>query len=213
MRARRLVLLRHGRTAWNRTGRAQGHADVELDEVGHRQAAEAATYLASLGPVALWCSDLARARQTCGYLEDETGLSAKCDERLREFGVGARQGLSVEEFAERFPEHHDAWLRGDSTPRVPGAETSAEVEERLLPALGECLSSLSAGETGIVVAHGACLKVGVVGLLGWPSVQVAGLRGLDNCAWATVEKLATGALRLVGYNESVRAHHDGAHAL
>ena len=38
---RRLVLLRHGRTAWNDSGRAQGHTDVPLDEVGAAQAVEA----------------------------------------------------------------------------------------------------------------------------------------------------------------------------
>ena len=41
-RPRRLVLLRHGRTEWNRVGRAQGHADVPLDDVGRVQAAAAA---------------------------------------------------------------------------------------------------------------------------------------------------------------------------
>ncbi|MBK8867974.1 MAG: histidine phosphatase family protein [Actinomycetales bacterium] len=34
---RQLVLVRHGRTSWNLTKRAQGHTDIELDEVGHRQ--------------------------------------------------------------------------------------------------------------------------------------------------------------------------------
>ncbi|MEP7090629.1 MAG: histidine phosphatase family protein, partial [Nocardioidaceae bacterium] len=47
MSGRRLVLLRHGRTAWNSTGRFQGLEDVELDEVGHEQAAAVAPYLAS----------------------------------------------------------------------------------------------------------------------------------------------------------------------
>ena len=39
----------------------------------------------SLRPVALWSSDLARARETCAYLEMETGLTSRYDERLREF--------------------------------------------------------------------------------------------------------------------------------
>ena len=30
-----LHLVRHGQTAWNLLGRAQGHIDVELDETGH----------------------------------------------------------------------------------------------------------------------------------------------------------------------------------
>ena len=41
---RRLVVLRHGRTAWNAEGRAQGHADVPLDEVGEEQASAVAPY-------------------------------------------------------------------------------------------------------------------------------------------------------------------------
>ena len=45
---RRLVLLRHGRTEWNDIGRAQGHADVPLDETGEAQAKAVAPVLAAL---------------------------------------------------------------------------------------------------------------------------------------------------------------------
>ena len=167
MTGRRLVLLRHGRTPWNRVGRAQGHADVEIDDLGHAQAAAVAPYLAALEPVALWTSDLARARQTCEYVERATGLTAKEDERFREYDVGDRQGLTSEEFAASFPEAYAAW-RGSSQDivRVPGAESAADVAARIVPALRESLASLESGETGIVVTHGACLKIGLVGLLG-----------------------------------------------
>ena len=40
-------MVRHGATEWNRTKRAQGLADVELNENGLRQAKEAAVRLAS----------------------------------------------------------------------------------------------------------------------------------------------------------------------
>ena len=209
----RLLLWRHGRTEWNLESRAQGHADVELDEVGHQQAATAAEYLATLQPAALWSSDLARARQTAAYLERLTGLSAKLDERLREFDVGARQGMTLEEFAEQFPEEHDAWTDGDYSVAVPGAEDSADVRRRLRPALTEFLSSLGDGETGVVVTHGAALKVAVSLLLGWPAETERQLRGVDNCAWATLEQRAGGRLRLVGYNESVRPGHDAPRML
>ena len=205
MTGRRLLLLRHGRTAWNESGRAQGHADVSLDDVGHEQASGVAAYLASLRPVALWSSDLARARETCAYLEDATGLSAKHDERLREFDVGQRQGLTNLEFASRFPRAHAAWVRGDPMLRVPGAEVASDVQERMLPALREFLVSLENGETGVVVTHGAALKVGVVAMLGWPTDLQVGMCAIDNCAWVTLEELEGGGrLRLVGYNESVR---------
>jgi probable phosphoglycerate mutase len=210
---RRLVLLRHGRTAWNEAGRAQGHADVPLDELGHEQVAAAAPYLASLRPVALWTSDLARARQTTAYVEKATALAATEDPRLREYDVGPRQGLTIPEFAERFPEQHANWLHGDGKVALPGAESRADVEARMLPALRDCLAALDEGETGVVVTHGACLKVGVVALLGWPQELAGTLRGIDNCAWVTVETGFGGRPRLVGYNESVRPGHDAPQRL
>jgi glucosyl-3-phosphoglycerate phosphatase len=205
---RRLVVLRHGRTAWNAVGRAQGHADVSLDDVGRAQAEAVAPYLASLGPVALWTSDLARARETCAVLEKETALTAREDARLREFDVGARQGLTMPEFAERFPAEHAGWVAGHGV-RLPGAEAHGDVLARMRPALRDCLASAAAGETVVVVTHGACLKLGVVGLLGWPVASATSLGGIDNCAWVTLEEMAFGdRLRMSGYNESVRPGHD-----
>lgn len=200
---RRLVLLRHGRTAWNAENRAQGHADVDLDGLGHAQARAAAEHLAGLRPVALWSSDLARARQTAEHLGSACGLEVKCDDRLREYDVGERQGLTLEEFASRFPAEHRAWLRGDPTPGVPGAETTAEVATRMRSALGECLLSLERGETGVVVTHGAALKVGVTAVLGWPTDLASTLRVVANCGWVTVELEAGGRPRLAGYNQNL----------
>ena len=81
--SRRLLLLRHGRTAWNDAGRAQGHADIELDATGHVQAKLAARHLTDLEIAGLWASDLTRARQTAAYLADRTGLGVHEDPRLR----------------------------------------------------------------------------------------------------------------------------------
>jgi glucosyl-3-phosphoglycerate phosphatase len=208
------VVVRHGRTAWNAVGRAQGHADVELDEVGAEQAAAVAPYLAGLRPAALWSSDLTRALQTSAAVEADTGLAVKTDRRLREFDVGLRQGLTIPEFAERYPTEHAAWTRGEEGSRVPGAESHGDVAERIVPALREAMGSLGPGETGVVVTHGAALKVALVGLLGWPPEQATTLRGMDNCAWATLEELHLGGrVRLAGYNESVRPGHDAPQRL
>jgi probable phosphoglycerate mutase len=199
-RPRRLVLLRHGRTAWNATGRAQGHADVELDETGHAQAAAVAPWLAGFAPVALWSSDLGRARQTAAYVEKETGLEARFDPRLREFDVGERTGMTMAEFAARLPDEHAAWRR-DRRAVLPGAEEAAEVLARTLPAYGEVAEGLGPGETAIVVTHGAALKASVLELLGWPQAHHTGLQGLDNCAVAVVEQDAHGEpWRLMAWN-------------
>lgn len=199
---RRLVLLRHGQTAWNLEGRAQGHSDVALDETGHAQAARVAPLLAGYAAVALWSSDLRRARQTASYVAQATGLRAATDPRLREFDVGERSGLTIAEFAGKFPEEHARWAAGHVTGGVPGAETIAEVQARMVPALREMLGSLGPGATGLVVSHGACIRVALLGLLGLPEEADEAWHGLENCGWAIVSEHRTGRLRLASYNET-----------
>ena len=207
---RRLVLLRHGRTAWNHEARAQGHSDIPLDEVGHAQAASVAPYLARLTPSALWTSDLARARETAAYLERATGLGAVVDPRLREYDLGERTGMTMAEYAAGHPDEYAVFRRGRYDV-VPGSETTAQVVARICAALDEVFASLSPGGTAVVVSHGAALKVSVLELLGWPEAQAATLQGLDNCGWAVLEDSGPdGRLRLAAYNRTADfATHEG----
>ena len=201
--ARRLVLLRHGRTAWNLENRAQGHADVPLDDIGHAEAAAAAPFLARMQPTRLWSSDLSRALQTASYVAEATGLNAVPDPRLRENDLGARSGLTPPEFAEKFPTEYSAWHAGRDAPQVPGAESREQMVARAVPALEECLAALGAGETGIAVTHGWCVKASLFELLGWPHDLNRTVRSMDNCGWAILATGRTGApLRLESYNET-----------
>lgn len=205
----RLVLLRHGQTAWNLEGRAQGHTDVGLDDTGRAQAAAAAPYVAGFAPTALWSSDLARARQTAEIVAP-AGLEIAFDARLREFDVGERAGLDIAEFAARFPVEHAAWRDGHVTGHVPGAETVSQVTGRVVPALREIAAATPAGQTTVVVSHGAALKVSIAEFLGWPEEISATLRGLDNCGWAVLEADPHGrGLRLASYNETAHPAFHG----
>jgi len=199
----RLVLVRHGQTAWNLEGRAQGHTDVGLDDTGLAQARALAPYVAAMQPTALWSSDLARARQTADELAAVTGLEVRTDPRLREFDVGERAGLTTPEFAEQHPESYASWRDGHITGHVPGAETTADVVARMVPALREIWDSTPAGETAVVVSHGACSKVALLAFLEWPESLVQTIRGLDNCGWAVLEEDVQGrGVRLASYNET-----------
>jgi broad specificity phosphatase PhoE len=199
----RLVLVRHGQTAWNLEGRAQGQTDVGLDDTGRAQAVALAPYVKEMVPAALWSSDLARARETAEHLATATGLDVRLDARLREFDAGERAGLDLAQFAERFPDAYDSWRDGHITGHVPGAETTTEVVARMVPALREIWAATAADETAVVVAHGACLKVSLLAFLGWPETLLGTLRGLDNCGWAVLEDDPDGrGIRLASYNET-----------
>src|SRR6478609_3369380 len=129
-----LVLLRHGRTAWNAEGRIQGQLDVEIDETGHAQAAAVAPHLAAPRPVALWSSDSARARQTAAYVAKEADLEPTYDARLREYFLAGWQGLSHADVSDADAELFARFRAGDFD-AVPGGETTAEVSARMVEAL------------------------------------------------------------------------------
>ena len=199
---KRLVLLRHGQTAWNAEGRGQGHADVPLDETGRLQAKAAAAVLAGYHPSSLWSSDLSRAAQSAQYVADATGLTPTHDARLREYSLGERTGLTMDEFATRFPAEYAVFRTGRFEP-VPGGERAHEVLARFLPALADVAAGLGEGETAVVVSHGAALRLALVHLLGWPRAADLTLSGLENSGWAVlsqVEQDGPTRWRLSAYN-------------
>lgn len=203
---RALLLVRHGRTAWNAEGRAQGHADIPLDEVGRQQTAELARKLAEVLAgrrlSGLWSSDLARASDTAAGLASRLWAQIRYDARLREFDVGARQGLTAAEYAEKFP-GHDAGLGGYlGSPTPVGAEEVEQVRHRMSAAMTDVLAALEPGETGIVVTHGAALRAALPDLLDWPWEQVRSLAPVRNCHWVEITVPAAGDPVLVAYNTS-----------
>jgi broad specificity phosphatase PhoE len=199
---RTLVLVRHGETDWNLSGRAQGHADVPLNSTGRAQALAVARVMATFRPNRLWSSDLARAVQTAQAISDETGLAIECDPRLREYDVGERSGMTLAEAAERFPAEYAEYRAGRSATLVPGEETTEQVRDRVVPALQDCFSRLDAGSTGIAVLHGACLRVGLMGVIGWPWEHARALVGIENAAYCVLtDDPAQGRVRLTSYNE------------
>jgi glucosyl-3-phosphoglycerate phosphatase len=197
--ARRLVLWRHGRTHWNVEGRAQGTTDVPLDDVGRRQARDAAARLASLQPRFVWSSPLARAADTAAELSVLTGLDVRRDARLQEINVGERQGLTLDELRERFPEVYRAFMSGEELPRARGGEVEPEVADRVAAVMLDATEQLAPGEVGVLVSHGVSIRVGLCRFLGLPHGHWHLLAGVSNCAWVVVEEWRRG-WRLVDYN-------------
>jgi probable phosphoglycerate mutase len=159
--------------------------------------------------VAVWSSDLARAAGTAAVLAAEAGLEPVLDPRLREFDVGPhRVGLTDEQYAAAHPEEHAALVAGDAA-GIPGRETPDDVVARLLPALTSYADALADGETGVVVSHGAALRVAVPAFLEWPGEVSESLGVLANCGWVVLEHAAstwTGGVerwRLAAWNRVV----------
>ena len=194
----RLLVVRHGQTEWNLSGRIQGSSDIDLDEIGRAQVAECAPAIAAYEPVRIISSDLRRAVDTAKPIAELTGIEIELDKRLRERAYGPWEGLTHLEIAERFPDDHRRW-RSQEPLLNPEIETWGDLKRRTSEAVRDIVESETAG-TSIVVCHGGTARQIVGGVLGWDHGPTSGLSGMDNCHWADLRRLKSGKWRLFGYN-------------
>jgi glucosyl-3-phosphoglycerate phosphatase len=195
---RRLLVWRHGQTEWNASRRAQGQTEVPLDDVGRTQAREAAARLASLRPVAIWSSDLSRARETAQALADLTGLPVRLDKRLREAHLGVRQGLTMAESRAQYPAEWARWDAGEQV-RFPGAEIEHEAAGRICSVMHDAAAELGPEQLAVLVSHGVAMRLGICRFLDLPQANWKSFSGFSNCAWALLEEGQRG-WRLMEYN-------------
>jgi probable phosphoglycerate mutase len=157
----RILLARHGQTAWNALGKLQGHTDIELDPTGREQARALAHAVRDAGVTRLRSSDLARARETAAIVATELGLPPpEVDPDLRERRFGVFEGLTRDECVANHPDAWRDWVAQTSHP--PGGEPRADAVARMQRAMLRVV----ADGTSLVVSHGGVMRLWLMELLG-----------------------------------------------
>lgn len=95
--ALRLHLMRHGETAWSRSGQHTGRADIPLTKSGEAEACQLGERLRPISFAQVFCSPLLRAKQTC----ELAGLAKEMqiDRDLVEWDNGDYEGHRHEEIS------------------------------------------------------------------------------------------------------------------
>ncbi|MDY5133491.1 histidine phosphatase family protein [Actinotignum urinale] len=194
-----LILWRHGQTDFNKQMRIQGATDIPLNDLGLRQARESAQSIVAKEPTRIISSPLSRALTTAQCLATEVGLDVTTDERLVERRFGEFEGKTRAEIEVEFPGEFIHWQRHGMVHGI-GMETRESVGERFAQAVGEASDAMDGGKL-VVVAHGAAIACGVSHLLGLYG-SWGGVRGLDNCHYAILQRCHSGNpdWRIEAYN-------------
>jgi probable phosphoglycerate mutase len=153
----KLIVVRHGETAWNSDGLIQGYMDTDLSPTGIRQAKAIAERLAEEKIAAIYSSDLKRAYKTGEYLASKTGHKIISDRRLRERNLGIFQGITMDEVRRLYPNEFKLYKTGGPDYVVPEGESRRQQFERAI----ECIKEIAkhhAGERIVVFTHGGALN-------------------------------------------------------
>jgi probable phosphoglycerate mutase len=157
----KIILIRHGETAWNAERRLQGHLDIPLNAEGERQARLLADALAPERIDLLVSSDLQRARQTAQAVAAPRGMPLQIDPGLRERCYGGFEGLLYSEIEQRFPAEFAAWQARNIDATLPDGKNCGETFRQFFIRATDAILALARahpGRTIAMVAHGGVLE-------------------------------------------------------
>ena len=161
----KLLLVRHGRTAWNAAGRIQGQLDIALDELGGQQARQVAERVQSFHLDAIYTSPLQRARETAEAIGTRLNLPVTGDDRLMEYQFGVVSGLTWEELVAQHPELAKRWVDDAWTVPIAGSEGRVNFAARVKAVMDDLIAR-HPDQHVAVVAHGGTFNVYLAKMLG-----------------------------------------------
>jgi probable phosphoglycerate mutase len=179
-----LWLVRHGESTWNRFGLIQGHDDrAVLTPAGVEQAHEVAARLALQSVVAIYSSDLDRARQTAAPIAARLGLPVHTDARLRERCLGTCEGQPLDALTSSL-----SGIAGTKVVDTAARPDQGETLDELYCRTAECIDEITAGAPRgdvVVVAHGGSLRTMRAYCLGLSAADMTWDPVLNATVWPT----------------------------
>lgn len=160
----KILIIRHGETAWNRGNIFRGTYDIPLNENGKQQARLVAKALSDRKLDAVYTSPLSRAKESAEIVTECHGISPVIHDGFLDLDYGEWTGKEDSEVAQLWPNEHEAWTTKAHTVRPPSGTTLKEVFDKSFSAMEE-LAEKHDGETIAIFAHRVVNKLLVMGAL------------------------------------------------
>jgi broad specificity phosphatase PhoE len=164
----RIILVRHGRTPWNKDKIFRGSRDIPLDEVGREEAGLLAEWLKDETIHAAYTSPLSRSRDTAEAIAKYHGVKVVDHPGLSDLVYGDWEEVPLAEVKVKFADLYRQWESAPHTVRFPGGETLDELRTRSLAAVDEVVQR-HPDQVVLLSAHRAVNKVLIAAFIGLDS--------------------------------------------
>ena len=196
----KLILARHGETVWNVEKIYRGRKDVNLDEVGIKQAELLGNYLSNWELTTIYSSPLRRAIETANIIARYQKIGVHVADGLIDINYGEWQALPEQEVKRLYPTLHNDWHNNPHRVRMPGGESLEDVRKRAIEVVNDVLSKYQGSV--VLISHRVVIKVLICSLL-----------GLDNSHFWNV-KQDVGGITIFNYVDErlvLTKHNDTSH--
>ena len=171
----RLILVRHGETAWNKEGRFQGQSLVGLNQRGVTQARQAAKALLPMKPVALYSSPLPRTLMSAEEISRELSIAVVPLEGIKEVNLGEMEGITGQEMRSQYTQVYATWREDPSEVVFPGGESIRQLQERAWRAI-EGIEKAHPEDVIVAVSHNFAIRTILCRFMGLPLSRFHRLR-------------------------------------
>jgi len=158
----KLVLVRHGKSEWNKTGQWTGWTDVGLVEEGLEEARRAGAAITDIHFDVVHVSTLKRTYETWREIQTVIGrkdLIPVVGDALKERSYGIHTGKNKWQVKEEIGDEMFHKIRRSWDFPIPGGETMKDVHDRAVPYYeSHILPELKAGKSVLIVGHGNTLR-------------------------------------------------------
>ncbi len=161
---KKLFLVRHGESEWNKLKKVQGQKDIPLTEKGIEQAKLIGKRLINEGIEKIYTSDLKRAYDTARIIGKMLNIEVIPSKELREINFGIWEGLTSDIIKSKFSKEHELWLKNPEMLKVEGAESILDLQLRAMNEINKIIRDENIDNV-LIVSHSATLKTIILGLL------------------------------------------------
>lgn len=161
---KKIYVVRHGETQWNREEVFRGTKDIPLNEIGKKQAERVGLYFSHMPVNRIISSPLSRALQTAEAISKTTNAAVDTMEEFTDMNFGIWEGLALREVEERFPLDFSLWKASPDKLRIENGETLAMVRDRISAGLANI--DYDREDMVVIVTHRVICKIFILYALG-----------------------------------------------